>query len=326
MTGEASGPVRVDAVSFVRAESDTYFDSLLATAGGLGRWHHIREPAPVDRQLVVRMNRDTLYSSVVIDVSAGADLTMPETGGRYQTAMVVDQDHYITTVYDRPGIHRLAAEESGTGWVAIAVRTLVDPADPADLAAVAALQDRLAVTARSAKPFSHPAWDPDSLAATRKPLLELARGLTSMKGAFGSRQQTDPVAHLLGTAAGWGGLPQDQALYLGVEPGLPAGHYSLTVGIDNAVLIRVTFDALVLPVPQTNARHRLAVKLSTILARKTTAGWSEMLSGLASLFPRVVPGSRAAPRGRAPGYRTYRPAHTSDSGPRRLSALRSRSR
>jgi hypothetical protein len=28
MTSEASGPVRVDAVSFVRAESDTYCDSL----------------------------------------------------------------------------------------------------------------------------------------------------------------------------------------------------------------------------------------------------------------------------------------------------------
>jgi hypothetical protein len=45
----ADAHVRVDALSFVRAESDTYFDSLLAAAGGLGRWHHIREPAPVDK-------------------------------------------------------------------------------------------------------------------------------------------------------------------------------------------------------------------------------------------------------------------------------------
>ena len=230
MASEVSAPVRVDAMSFVRAESDTYFDSLLAAAGGLGRWHHIRALAPVDNQVIVRMNRDTLYSSVVIDVSAGAELTMPQAGGRYQTAMVVDQDHYITKIYDRPGVHLLAAEEFGTEWVAIAVRTLVDPADPADLTAVAALQDQLAVTARSARAFTHPAWDPDSLAATRRPLLELARGRASMTGAFGSRQQTDPIAHLLGTAAGWGGLPPDRALYLGVEPGLPTGHYSLTVG------------------------------------------------------------------------------------------------
>ena len=229
-TEAAGGRERVDAVSFVRAESDTYFDSLLAAAGGLGRWHHLREPAPVDRQLVVRMNRDTLYSSVIVDVSEGAVLTMPEAGGCYQTAMVVDQDHHINKVCDSPGIHPLAADESDTPWVAIAVRTLVDPADPADLKAVAVLQDQLAVTARSAKPFMHPAWDAQSLAGTRKPLLELARGLAGMRRAFGSRQQTDPIAHLLGTAAGWGGLPEDQALYLGVEPGLPARHYSLTVG------------------------------------------------------------------------------------------------
>ena len=35
-------PLPVDAVNFVRAESDTYFDSLVSSAGGLGRWHHIR--------------------------------------------------------------------------------------------------------------------------------------------------------------------------------------------------------------------------------------------------------------------------------------------
>ena len=228
---EASGqPVQVDAVSFVRAESDTYFDSLLAASGGLGSWHHIREPAPVDNQLVVRLNRDTLYSSAIIDVSEGAELTMPETGGRYQTAMVVDQDHYVSKVYDHPGIHRLTPGDFDSPWVAIAVRTLADPGDPDDLRAVGALQDRLAVNARSARPFTHPAWDPQSLAGTRKLLLELARGLTSMKGAFGSRQQTNPVTHLLATAAGWGGLPEDQALYIGVEPSLPAGHCTLTVG------------------------------------------------------------------------------------------------
>ncbi len=226
----ADDHVRVDALSFVRAESDTYFDSLLATAGGLGRWHQIREPAPVDKQLVVRMNRDTLYSSVIVDISEGAELTMPETDGRYQTAMVVDQDHHIDKVFDRSGLHRLDPEEFGTPWVAVAVRTLVDPASPEDLMTVTALQDRLELTAGSAKAFTHPAWDAQTLARTRKALLELARGLTSFRGAFGSRQQTDPIAHLLGTAAGWGGLPDDQALYLGVEPGLPAQHYSLTVG------------------------------------------------------------------------------------------------
>lgn len=140
----------VDALNFVRAETDRYFDDLLARSGGVNRWQHIREPAPVDQQAVVRLNRDTLYSSAIVDVSEGATLTMPESGTRYQTAMVVDQDHYIDHVFDRPGEYRLEAAMFPTSHVALAVRTLVDPADPADAAAVAELQDQLHIEATSA--------------------------------------------------------------------------------------------------------------------------------------------------------------------------------
>jgi hypothetical protein len=223
---------RVHAANFVRAESDRYFDDLLERSGGVNRWHHTREPAPVDHQPVVRMNRDTLYSSVIVDVSAGAELTVPEAGGRYQTAMVVDHDHYIAHVFDRPGRYDLDPGELGTSHVAIAARTFVDPADPADVAEVHALQDGLHIAARSAGVPVHPDWDRDSLDATRGLLMRLAAGLPDTNGAFGSRHETDPIKHLLGTAAGWGGLPAAQATYVGVSPGLPTGHYTLTVPAD----------------------------------------------------------------------------------------------
>ena len=32
-------------------------------AGGIGEFYRDREPAPVDKQLVIRDNRDTLYST-----------------------------------------------------------------------------------------------------------------------------------------------------------------------------------------------------------------------------------------------------------------------
>ena len=38
-----------------------------------------------------------------------------------------------------------------------------------------------------------------------------------------------PVRHLIATAAGWGGLPDQEASYIGVEPKLPIGEYELTV-------------------------------------------------------------------------------------------------
>ena len=38
--------------------------------------------------------------------------------------------------------------------------------------------------------------------------------------------------HLIGSAAGWGGLPDAEATYVGFSPGLPVGEYELTVGAD----------------------------------------------------------------------------------------------
>jgi hypothetical protein len=42
--------------------------------------------------------------------------------------------------------------------------------------------------------------------------------------------EVDPVKHLLGAAAAWGGFPEREAMYLNVEPGLPVGQYEITVG------------------------------------------------------------------------------------------------
>jgi hypothetical protein len=38
------------------------------------------------------MNRDTLYSATVVDISAGARLMIPDAGHRYVSVMIVDQD------------------------------------------------------------------------------------------------------------------------------------------------------------------------------------------------------------------------------------------
>ena len=50
-------PVTAD--NFPRAESDLYFDGVVKD-GGFGKFMHRREPTPIDRQTVIRMNRDTL--------------------------------------------------------------------------------------------------------------------------------------------------------------------------------------------------------------------------------------------------------------------------
>ena len=48
--------------------------------------------------------------------------------------------------------------------------------------------------------------------------MALAESAGGFKNAFGQKEQVDPVRHLIGTAAGWGGNPDKDATYLGVNP------------------------------------------------------------------------------------------------------------
>lgn len=220
----------VDVDNFAHAETSRMFAALAASAGGVGRWKHYREPTPLDQQPVIRQNRDTLYSTYLLDASAGATLTIPDAGDRYLSVMVVDQGHYIPLVLHEPGEHRLHADDLGSRYVLLAARVLVDPADRADVAAANAVQDGFAVEAGASEPFVLPDYDTASFDETRTALLTLARGIGGFAHAFGAADEVDPVRHLIGTAAGWGGLPESEAFYANVEPGLPVGAYALTVG------------------------------------------------------------------------------------------------
>ncbi len=225
---EADDAVRVTVDTFIRAESDTMFARLVNRSGALGRWMHSRRPTPLENQPVIRQNRDTLYSTAVVDVSGGAELVLPDAGGRYLSVMVVTQDHHVPFVLHEPGRHRLDEQTCGTPYVLLAARVLADPRDEADLAAAAAVQDGLGIRSASSTPFAPPRYDPVSHAATREHLLALARDATGFDDAFGARGEVGPVHHLLGTAAGWGGLPRSEAVYVsGRNPG--PGRYRLTL-------------------------------------------------------------------------------------------------
>lgn len=219
----------VNADNFVRAENARMFHDLQRDAGGINTFLHNRQPAAIDKQTVIRLNRDTLYSFAIVDISQGATLTIPQFGDRYLSAMVVNEDHYINGVFHSPGKYDLTVEEFGSPHVAVAVRILADPADPSDLAAVGAVQDQIQLYSNSSVPFEIANYDEPSFAATRNALLSLASHLTGYDRMFGSVEATEPVRHLIGTAAGWGGLPTSEATYLGASPGLPDGQYELTV-------------------------------------------------------------------------------------------------
>jgi len=226
-----NAPVHVNVDNFVRAETAAQIDRLLQTyvGGKINTWAHIRLPAPIDNQTVIRLNRDTLYSAIVVDISKGATLTIPDTGDRYLSVMIVNEDHYINNVYHDAGTYELTMDEFHTPYVMVSARTLVDSSDPADIEKVNALQDQMTIKAASGKPYTHPNYDQASYQATYGALIELSRGLPDAMRTFGKKEEVDEVRHLIGAAFGWGGLPEHEANYLNVEPNLPVGAYEITV-------------------------------------------------------------------------------------------------
>jgi hypothetical protein len=221
--------VTVTVDNFVRAETERMMTNLMAAAGGINQWLHNRQLTPLDQQTVVRMNRDTLYSFAVVDLAEGAVVTVPESGDRYSTVMVVNQDHYINQVIRTPGDYKLTAVDHGSRYVLLAMRVYADPSDADDVAAANAVQDGLALVAESAEPLVMPAYDEESFNAVRDALTQLGTTVRGTERMFGRREDVDPIRHLIGTAIGWGGLPEQEAFYVPINPELPVDEYQIVV-------------------------------------------------------------------------------------------------
>lgn len=226
-------PVRVTVDNFGRAETDTYF-ARFVKEGGFGKFNHERELAAIDRQTVIRLNRDTLYSFGVFDLAAApVTVTLPDAGKRYMAMQVIDQNHYVPDVFYAPGVHTFTTKKVGTQYVCLAIRTFVNPNDTADVKAVHALQDAIKVEQKAAGKFEVTDWDQASLTKVREALLALAAANGGIDSArmFGQKGKVDPVQHLIGTAAGWGGNPLYAAFYEGTVPKQNDGKtvYRLTV-------------------------------------------------------------------------------------------------
>ena len=211
-TSLATEPVSIE--TFVRAETDHMIRANMAAFGvDVGTLTHVRAPTTPANQPVIRMNQDTLYTGVVLDLSEPVQLTLPEVGGRYMSMHVVNQDHYMM-VESQSGTYELTEEAVGTRFAMVTVRTFVDVNDPADIAKAHAAQDAIEISGGGSGPFEAPDWDTEDLAIARQALSDVAVLGFDSSYAFGSKDEVRPIDHLVGAAAGWGGLPKRAATYL----------------------------------------------------------------------------------------------------------------
>jgi len=218
--GGALASIIVTPETFSRADVDLTFTGIVAEVGS-NKFRHDRSLIPLDKQPAVTMNRDTIYSFGVFYVPNGTTITLPASkDGRYQSAMIMQNDHYIDQVFYGAGVHEI---KSATEFVGIAIRTQVKADDPEDVKYVNSLQDQIVVTLpEGAKPKAYvsPDWDKASLDALRKKYQQEAKALPNLNATSGARGTIDPAMQRLGVAVALGLLPPKDAVYIYRDYGL----------------------------------------------------------------------------------------------------------
>jgi len=203
----------VTIANVVRAETDHMIRAQIEAFDlKVGEITHLRDPMTPENQSVIRVNQDTMYSSVVLDLSQPVTITLPDADGRFMSMLVINQDHY-NFGEAQPGTYELTEERVGTRFAYLLFRTFVDITDPNDIAAAHAAQDAIEISGGGDGPFEAPDWSKADLEKARIAVSSLSELGFDSGDAFGRKEEVEPVAHLVGALAGWGGQPPSMAVY-----------------------------------------------------------------------------------------------------------------
>jgi hypothetical protein len=222
--------VKVNALNFVRAETDMTMVRYVKK-GAFGKFMHIRQPTPLDKQGIIRMNRDTQYSFAVFDLTEPVTIFKPESGDRLMSLSTSNQDHSISNAIYNAGEYTFTKESIGSRYMFVGIRTQGNPSDPEDIKKANELQDQIIVKQKDIGTFEVPNWDLVSLTKVRDAINVLASTMENTDGFFGDKSKLNPIMHLMGTAYGWGGNPKENAMYIGVVPEENDGKVAYTLHV-----------------------------------------------------------------------------------------------
>jgi hypothetical protein len=288
LPANAEDLVEVTAANYVRAESDFQMKGYIESFNCFGKFHHNRQPYDVDNQITIRGNRDTLYSFGVWDLRSPVTVTLPDTKGRYQSIMIVSQDHSIWGLYG-PKTGTLTEEKVGTRYVFLTLRTFADPNDKEDMKEAFRCQEAVRVEQADLGKFEVPDWKKEEVEEMRNTINVVASTVTDSSKMFGKKEELDPVYWMLGAALGWGGLPADAATYVNVVPEKNDGKtpYILTVKdvpVDAFWSVTLYDDKGLMPLNEYNA-----YSFNNVTAKKDKDGSITIHFGGAPEQPNFLP-------------------------------------
>jgi len=194
-------PIVVTEDNFAQAYTDQRLATIIEKAGGLNTF--LKMPVPSSdptKQFVVRMNRDTAYSTSVFDLSSrDVYITIPETD-RYVTIQIVDQNHETQRMIYGPGRYLITAK---TQFAFVIVRTL----DPD-------LRDNIGVEAPEPAPYVVKEWEAESFAEIEeRGNKDFSNGYHQASAYSNTESGQTPYMNYVGAAGGWGGAMVQDNVY-----------------------------------------------------------------------------------------------------------------
>lgn len=209
--------IKVTPETFIRAETDNMYTQMIKNAGGTNQFFHFRTPTPLDKQTVIRMNRDVLYSGGVFDAKEELKISFPEMpDSRYASIYILDNDHYVQEIIYKPGEYNV---KGNTRFLYVIVRVQVFNAEDAEeIKMVNGLQDKFIVKSITNEEFPKFKWDKQSLDSLRTIYNKESANYSSWKGMQGIRGEVNEKTRHIAAAAAWGLLPEEAATYLNYKP------------------------------------------------------------------------------------------------------------
>lgn len=214
-TKDKTSPIIVTQENFPTAYSDLRMGMTIKRTGGVNKFFEGQTPSSnPEEQLVVRMNRDTYYSSAVIDVSEDAFITIPETE-RYISIQIIDENHETQPMIYGPGKHKITGK---TKHVLVVVRALEDEA-----------RRNLLIEAESNKPYIMKEWDMESFKKLEAEGNAVFVNEYDQSKAFGSKETGQTTyMNYIGAAGGWGGAMVVDNIYQSTDYLDIEGCYEMT--------------------------------------------------------------------------------------------------
>ncbi|UHQ96033.1 DUF1254 domain-containing protein [Natrinema halophilum] len=199
--------------NYPRANCHVVFQSIV-DAGGFGQFYHRRNVSPIEDQVAIGEDRDVLASFGVFDLTEPVTITLPDSGDRYRSMNVQNEDQYVKMFATDPGEYTITQDLVGTGYAGVVIRTFVDPTDPDDLEQTRQLQDETDAEQSSAGTFDIPHWDQRSYEQLTDALVTVGLTFDDYSGAYGDVDEVDPVKHFIASTAGWTGVPNPSEAFI----------------------------------------------------------------------------------------------------------------